>query len=109
MRTLINNPVRIRPRLLRELSGYDTVLVDCAGNLHDTPLLAEVLAVADFAVIPFVPERAADARAMFEGAGVPYLQLPLTAYRGDASWRKAPEVPVRSRAPMDRAVCFPGR
>jgi hypothetical protein len=59
LRTLINNPVRIRPRLLRELSGYDTVLVDCAGNLHDTPLLAEVLAVADFAVSADWPVRLA--------------------------------------------------
>jgi chromosome partitioning protein len=125
---------------LRELRGYDTVLIDCAGNLHDTPLLGEVLAVADFAVIPFVPERAAvqptlatarviaaaglpyrvlinaadplrgggpveDARAMFDSAGVPYFQsfarryvsipssqldgLPITAYRGDRSWRSA--------------------
>jgi chromosome partitioning protein len=43
---------------LPELRGFDTVLIDCAGNLQDTPLLAEVLAVADFALIPMVPERA---------------------------------------------------
>jgi chromosome partitioning protein len=40
------------------LRGYDTILIDCAGNLDDTPLLAEVLAVADFAIIPMIPERA---------------------------------------------------
>jgi chromosome partitioning protein len=40
------------------LRGFDTVLIDCAGNLEDTPLLAEVLAVADFALIPMIPERA---------------------------------------------------
>ncbi|HEX3922107.1 MAG TPA: ParA family protein [Streptosporangiaceae bacterium] len=125
---------------LRDLRGLDTIIVDCAGNLQDTPLLGEVLAVADFAVIPFVPERAAvqptlntarviaaaglphkvlinaadplrgagpveDARALLESSGVPYFQsfvrryvsvpaaqldgLPLTAYRGDRSWRSA--------------------
>jgi chromosome partitioning protein len=125
---------------LREIRGLDTVLVDCAGNLQDTPLLGEVLAVADFAVIPFVPERVAvqptlntarviaaaglpykvlinaadplrgagpiqDARELLDASGVPYFQsfvrryvsvpssqldgLPLTAYRGDSSWRKA--------------------
>jgi cellulose biosynthesis protein BcsQ len=125
---------------LRDLRGLDTILVDCAGNLQDTPLLGEVLAVADFAVIPFVPERAAvqptlntarviaaaglpykvlinaadplrgagpveDARELLESSGVPYFQSfvrryvsvpaaqlegqPLTAYRGDRSWRSA--------------------
>ena len=125
---------------LRDRRGLDTVLVDCAGNLQDTPLLGEVLAVADFAVIPFIPERVAvqptlntarviasaglpykvlinaadplrgagpieDARALLDSAGVPYFQsfvrryvsvpsaqldgLPITAYRGDGSWRKA--------------------
>jgi chromosome partitioning protein len=125
---------------LRDRRGLDTVLVDCAGNLQDTPLLGEILAVADFAVIPFVPERAAvqptlntarvvdaaglpykvlinaadplrgagpveDARALLDSAEVPYFRsfirryvsvpqaqldgLPITAYRGDNSWRKA--------------------
>src|SRR5580658_5385311 len=39
--------------------GVDTVLIDMPGNLTDTPVLGEVLAASDFAVIPVVPERAA--------------------------------------------------
>jgi chromosome partitioning protein len=38
---------------LRELRNYDMVFIDCPGNLEDTETLAGVLAVADFAVIPF--------------------------------------------------------
>jgi chromosome partitioning protein len=38
---------------LRELRTYDMVFIDCPGNLEDTDTLAGVLAVADFAVIPF--------------------------------------------------------
>ena len=37
----------------------DTVIIDLPGNLTDTPVLGEVLAASDFAVIPVVPERAA--------------------------------------------------
>src|SRR5579863_1791067 len=44
---------------ISEVRGCDTVLIDLPGNLDDTPVLAEVLAGADFAIIPFVPERAA--------------------------------------------------
>jgi chromosome partitioning protein len=43
---------------LREVRGFDTILIDCPGNLTDTPLLAEVLAIADYAIIPVVPEAA---------------------------------------------------
>lgn len=43
---------------LGAVRGYDTVLIDCPGNLADTPLLAEVLAVADYAIVPVVPEAA---------------------------------------------------
>jgi chromosome partitioning protein len=44
---------------LRNARDYDTVYVDTPGNLDDTPVLAGVLASADAALIPFVPERAA--------------------------------------------------
>jgi len=65
---------------LRGIRGLDTVLVDCAGNLQDTPLLGEVLAVADFAVIPFIPERAAvqptlNTARVIAAAGLPYKVL----------------------------------
>ena len=39
--------------------GVDTVIIDLPGNLTDTPVLGEVLAASDFAVIPVMPERAA--------------------------------------------------
>jgi len=123
-----------------DVRGYDTLLIDLPGNLDDTPVLAEVLASSDFAIIPFVPERAAvqptqrTAR-IVEAAGLPYKILfnlvdplrgtgpveqaqellrnlglpyfgsfirryvahpqsqldgtPITAYRGDRSWRAA--------------------
>ena len=35
------------------------MIIDLPGNLTDTPILGEVLAASDFAVIPVVPERAA--------------------------------------------------
>jgi chromosome partitioning protein len=38
---------------LRELRNYDMVFIDCPGNLEDTGTLGGVLAVADYAVIPF--------------------------------------------------------
>jgi chromosome partitioning protein len=38
---------------LRELRSYDMVFIDCPGNLEDTETLGGVLAVADYAVIPF--------------------------------------------------------
>lgn len=43
---------------LGDVRGYDTVLIDCPGNLTDTPLLAEVLAIADYAIVPVQPEAA---------------------------------------------------
>jgi chromosome partitioning protein len=39
---------------LRELRSYDMVFIDCPGSLEGGQILAAVLAVADFAVIPFV-------------------------------------------------------
>jgi len=122
------------------IRGYDTVLLDLPGNLDDTPVLAEVLAGSDFAIVPFVPERAAvaptqrtarivtaaglpyrvlfnqvdplrgagpvaQARELLDSAGLPYFGsfirryvahpqaqldgVPITAYRGDRSWRAA--------------------
>src|SRR5438067_7421314 len=44
---------------LRELRAYDMVFIDCPGNLEDTDTLAGVLAVADFAVIPFTHDPVA--------------------------------------------------
>jgi chromosome partitioning protein len=38
---------------LPELRGYDMVFIDCPGSLEGGQILAAVLAVADFAVIPF--------------------------------------------------------
>jgi chromosome partitioning protein len=59
-------PFEVRPALsaaelasIREVRGADTVLIDLPGNLDDTPVLGEVLASSDFAIIPVVPERAA--------------------------------------------------
>ena len=44
---------------ISQVRGLDTVIIDLPGNLTDTPILGEVLAASDFAVIPVVPERAA--------------------------------------------------
>ena len=59
-------PFQVRPALsaaelasIRQVRGVDTVIIDLPGNLTDTPVLGEVLAASDFAVIPVVPERAA--------------------------------------------------
>lgn len=41
---------------LRQIRDYDTIFVDCPGNLTDTAVLSEVLTSADFVIIPFVPE-----------------------------------------------------
>jgi chromosome partitioning protein len=122
------------------ITGYDTVLMDLPGNLDDTPVLAEVLAASDFAIVPLVPERAAvgptqrtaqivaaagvpyrvllnlvdplrgtnpveQARELLDSSGLPYFGsfirryvahsqaqldgVPITAYRGDRSWRAA--------------------
>jgi chromosome partitioning protein len=43
---------------LAAIRGYDTILIDTPGNLTTTTMLAEVLAVADYAIIPVVPEAA---------------------------------------------------
>jgi chromosome partitioning protein len=125
---------------IKDVRGPDTILIDLPGNLDDTPVLGDVLAASDFAIIPVVPERAAivptqrtaqiiaDARLPFkvlfnlvdplrgaapvqqlrellDGAGLPYFTsfirryvahpqsqldgVPVTAYRGDRSWRAA--------------------
>src|SRR5215472_10914856 len=59
-------PFEVRPALsaaelasISEVRGADTVLIDLPGNLDDTPILGEVLAGSDFAIIPVMPERAA--------------------------------------------------
>ena len=140
-------PFEVRPALsaaelasIREVRGVDTVIIDLPGNLTDTPVLGEVLAASDFAVIPVVPERAAilptqrtaqivadqnlpykilcnlvdplrgpapveQLRELLDAQGLPYFRsfirryvahpqsqldgLPVTAYRGDRSWRAA--------------------
>ena len=140
-------PFQVRPALsaaeltsIRQVRGVDTVLIDLPGNLDDTPVLGEVLAASDFAIIPVVPERQAIAptqrtaqiiaaqhlsfrllcnlvdplrgpvpvqqlRELLDGHGLPYFRsfvrryvahpqsqlegLPVTAYRGDRSWRAA--------------------
>jgi chromosome partitioning protein len=77
-------PYEVRPALspaelasIADVRGCDTILIDLPGNLDDTPVLAEVLATADFAIIPFVPERAAVAPTqrtarIVAAAGLPY-------------------------------------
>jgi chromosome partitioning protein len=52
----------LSPAQLAEIGtvrGVDSVLVDLPGNLDDTPVLGEVLAGSDFAIVPTIPERAA--------------------------------------------------
>lgn len=67
-------------RSIADVRGCDTILIDLPGNLDDTPVLAEVLAESDFAIIPFVPERATviptqrTAR-IVAAAGLPYKVL----------------------------------
>ena len=62
---------------IRNIRGFDTVLIDLPGNLDDTPVLGEVLAASDFGIIPLIPERAAvlptqrTAR-IVAAAGLPY-------------------------------------
>jgi len=140
-------PFEVRPALsaaelasIRHVRGPDSILIDLPGNLDDTPILGEVLAASDFAIIPVVPERAAvvptqrtaqlaaanglpykilfnlvdplrgaapvqQLRELFDGLGLPYFSsfirryvahpqsqldgVPVTAYRGDRSWRAA--------------------
>lgn len=41
---------------LRHIRDYDTIFVDCPGNLTDTAVLEQVLKNTDYVVIPFVPE-----------------------------------------------------
>jgi chromosome partitioning protein len=77
-------PFEVRPALspaelaaIADIRGFDTVLLDLPGNLDDTPILAEVLAGSDFAIVPFVPERAAVAPTtrtarLIGSAGLPY-------------------------------------
>ena len=65
---------------LRELRSYDMVFIDCPGSLEGGQILAAVLAVADFAVIPFVNDplavRPTVRTARFVGErGVPYKVL----------------------------------
>lgn len=43
---------------LGDLRGFDTIVIDTPGNLTDTPMLAEVLKIADYAIVPVVPEAA---------------------------------------------------
>jgi chromosome partitioning protein len=50
------------PAALGELRGvrdYDTVFIDCPGSLVETDILRLVLAAADVALIPMIPERQA--------------------------------------------------
>lgn len=43
---------------LAAVRGYDTILIDTPGNLANSPMLAAVLDIADYAIIPVVPEAA---------------------------------------------------
>lgn len=45
-----------RLRLLRRVRDYDSIFVDCPGNLTDTEILEGVLESTDFVLIPFIPE-----------------------------------------------------
>jgi chromosome partitioning protein len=76
-------PFEVRPapraadiERLAEIRGYDTVLIDTPGSLADTPLLAAVLTVADYAIVPITPEAASVRPTMrtveaFRSNGVP--------------------------------------
>lgn len=69
------DPTKLRK--LRRVRDYDSIFVDCPGNLEDTEVLDEVLNSADFAVIPFIPERqyvtpTRRTAAFVAGKGVPY-------------------------------------
>ena len=65
---------------LREVRGVDMVIVDCPGSLEGRDVMGEVLAAADFAIIPYVhdpfvitpPRRSA---ALCDRLGVPYRVL----------------------------------
>jgi pimeloyl-ACP methyl ester carboxylesterase len=63
-----------------------------ADAAEDAALLADAQGWAQFAVTGSCPRHPSRSR-----------QAP------GASLTRHPEVPVRSRSPMDRAVCFPGR
>src|SRR5262249_19521295 len=73
--------VRAAPRAadierLADVRGYDTILIDTPGSLANTPLLAAVLTVADYAIVPVVPEAASVRPALrtveaFRSNGVP--------------------------------------
>jgi chromosome partitioning protein len=61
---------------LRQARDYDTVFADCPGSLDSHDVLREVLTVADVAIIPMVPERAAitptlRTAALAAAAGIP--------------------------------------
>ena len=109
---------------LRELRNYDMVFIDCPGSLEGGQILAAVLAVADYAVIPFVNDplsvRPTVRTARFVGEhGVPYKVLlnnvdpRLGADEVRAAWElldagAAGAVPLRgARLPgvPDRAGC----
>lgn len=131
------------PRVLLELKNvrqYDSIIVDTAGSLQASAFLVEILASADFVLIPMIPERASvtptvrtaqlcvqqgvpfrvvlnqvdplrgagpteSAWALLDEMGLPRTRsfvrryvahsqaqldgIPITAYRGDRSWRSA--------------------
>jgi chromosome partitioning protein len=52
-----DNPANLAQ--LRQARDYDTVFADCPGSLDSHDVLREILTVADVAIIPMVPERAA--------------------------------------------------
>ena len=65
---------------IRDLRGYDTVLIDLPGNLMDAPAVGEVMAAVDFVIVPVVPERAAvtptqRTAQVITAAGLPYKVL----------------------------------
>jgi len=90
-------PFQVRPALsaaeltsIRQVRGVDTVLIDLPGNLDDTPVLGEVLAASDFAIIaaqhlPFRllcnlvdplrgPVPVQQLRELLDGHGLPYFR-----------------------------------
>jgi AAA domain len=65
---------------LRDLGRFDRIYVDCPGSLEDHGVLSQVLAVADYALIPY-DHKAASQKPTFRtvaytaDAGVPYRVL----------------------------------
>lgn len=94
-------PYEVRPAFepeqlaeLGELRGYDTILIDTPGNLTDTPMLAEVLKIADYAIVPVVPEAASVEPVLRTVEVIKQNSIPVRAMINQAD-------PLRGQGPVD--------